>query len=130
MTGNDPVSASEVDWESYLCEDEMLPASNWEEDFLKYKARMMDHPGYKGIFEDYEQQDSRGSEDKLWYPHEPNHLSNAEMEGASSSSQLEDPTKICYGMVSNFSPHFILQLYIKGTELEILTSVDRSKMSV
>jgi hypothetical protein len=115
LTSNNPDSASEVDWESYLCEDKMLPASNWEEDFLNYKVGMMDHPGYKGIFEDYEQQRSGESGDKPWYPHDPNHSSNAEMEEAPGPSLLEDQTKICYGMVSSFFPHFILRLYIKGT---------------
>jgi hypothetical protein len=45
-----PESASEVDWESFLCEDaEMLPASNWEAEFLKHKAKVMAVFDYRGL---------------------------------------------------------------------------------
>lgn len=76
-------SAFEDDWEFFLCENEMLPASNWEDGFLKYKARMMGEP-----------------EDDPWSPCDPENSLDAEMEGVVVTSQLEEQIKICYGMVS------------------------------
>ena len=102
LPNNSADSASEVDWESFLCEDEMLPASNWEEEFPKYKARMMDHYGYKGIIEDEEQHRLKECEDEPWNRYNPENFMDAEMEGITVTNQLEDQIKICYGMVSIF----------------------------
>jgi hypothetical protein len=98
-------SASEVDWEFFLREDGMLPASNWEDEFLKHKARMMDHYGYKGIIEDDPEQAPQAPgepENKPWDPCDPKKILDAEMEGVVITSPLEEQIKICYGMVSRF----------------------------
>jgi hypothetical protein len=104
-------SAFEDDWKFFLCEDQMLPASNWADEFLKYKARMMDHYGYKGIIEDDTEQGPGELEDEPWYPCDPEAFLDAEMEGIVVTSQLEEQIKICYGMVSRgfFSLLFVLQ---------------------
>ena len=91
--------AFEVDWKFFLREDEMVPVSNWEDEFLKHKSRMMDHYGYKGIIEDDPEQAPGEPEDEPWYPCDPENSLDADMEGVVITSQLEEQIKICYGMV-------------------------------
>jgi hypothetical protein len=96
-------SASEVDWGSFLCLDELLAPSNWEEEFVKHKEKMMAHPyGYKGLVDDDGWQESAESEDEPWYPYDPENMLNqdSEMKGVILTSEIEGQTKICYGMVS------------------------------
>jgi hypothetical protein len=99
-----PESASEVDWESFLCEDEMLPPSNWEAEFLKHKTKIMDRYSYKGLMQDEEQSESGDGDDEPWYPYDPEDVLNldfeSKMDGISFAGGLQGQNAICYGMVS------------------------------
>jgi hypothetical protein len=104
LPSNRPESASEVDWESFLCEDEMLPPSNWEAEFLKHWANIMDGYSYKGLIQDEQRSKSGAGGDEPWYPYDPEDVLNpdfeSDMDGISITGRLEGQNTICYGMVS------------------------------
>jgi hypothetical protein len=100
-----PDSASEVDWESFLCEDsEMLPPSNWEAEFLKHQERIMDRSSYKGWIQDKEHFASEDLEDAPWYPYDPEDVLlpdfRSEVHAKSLANGFEEQNTICYGVVS------------------------------
>ena len=97
-------SASEVDWEAFVHEDEMLPPSNWEEEFRRHKDRLMDRYSYKGLIEAEVEPDLGNGEDEPWYPYDPEDVLNAyldpEMDGVVLTDRTDGQATICYGMVS------------------------------
>jgi hypothetical protein len=103
-------SAFEVDWKSFICEDEMLPPSNWEEKSL-YRY------SYEGLVGDEEQQELGESEDEPWLPYDPGYVLDleSEMDGITPTGRLEVQTKICYGMVSILLA-FMLRRHIRVQE--------------
>lgn len=82
----------------------MLPASNWEEEFLKHKAKLMDRYSYKGLIEAEELGESGDSKDEPWYPYDPENILDpylqSEMDGVTLTDGGEGQAKICYGIVS------------------------------
>ncbi|KAH0538029.1 hypothetical protein FGG08_005341 [Glutinoglossum americanum] len=135
LSSSRPESASEVDWESYLCEDEMLPPSNWEAEFLEHRAEEMDHYSYKGLIQDEEQPGSGDGEDEPWYPYDPEDMLNqdfeSEMDGISFTGGLEGQNIICYGMIHKVrvkvlpqAPEFLGRLQIAQANSETLEQQD------
>jgi hypothetical protein len=97
-----PESASDIDWGAFLWEKEMLPATNWEEEFLKREVNLMDHSSYKGLAEAEAPEESGDSQDQPWYPYDPANIVEvhieSEVDGEKFPDRAED--KICYGIVS------------------------------
>ncbi|KAH8800404.1 hypothetical protein F5884DRAFT_810212, partial [Xylogone sp. PMI_703] len=92
----------EIDWEAFLLEDEMLPPSNWEKEFLKHKEKMLSRYGYKGLFENDEQEEMN-SEDQPWYPYDLSEIENlvpdCKVDGVTFVGAQNGESKLCYGMV-------------------------------
>lgn len=110
-------SASEVDWESLLCEDiEMLPPSNWEADFLVHQAQIMARSDYRGLrYDDLNQSNGDDdSGDEPWHPYDSESMlvdGQTELHIDSANEEPEGEKIVCYGVVSvlaNFSYKFIL----------------------
>jgi hypothetical protein len=97
-------NASDIDWDAFLWEKEMLPASNWEEEFLKHKAKFIDGYSYKGLLEAQEPEESADSQDQPWYPYDPENVLDThlefEVDERKSTDEAQGQTKICYGIVS------------------------------
>jgi hypothetical protein len=97
-----PESASDIDWGAFLWEKEMLPATNWEEEFLKHQANLMDHSSYKGLAEAEAPEESGDCQDQPWYPYDPANIVEVHIESEVDGEQFPDGAedKICYGIVS------------------------------
>jgi hypothetical protein len=97
-----PESAADIDWDAFLLEKEMLPPSNWEEEFLNHKAKLMDRYSYKGLVEVEVPEESGDSQNQPWYPYDPANIVDAhcvsEVDGGKFPDGVEG--KICYGIVS------------------------------
>jgi len=97
-------NASDIEWDAFLWEKDMLPASNWEEEFLEHKARFMSYYNYKGLVEGEEREESEDGEDLPWYPYDPETVLDpnleSDMEGVAFTEGGGGDAKICYGMVS------------------------------
>jgi len=94
-------SASEVDWEAFLYDEQMLPSSNWEAEFLKHEAVMLDNYSYKALI--YSDEESRLGycDDDPWYPHDPERVLRAGCESeVAATSEIDGSVIICYGIVS------------------------------
>jgi hypothetical protein len=97
-----PESASDIDWDAFLWEKEMLPASNWEEEFLKHEAKLTDRYSYKGLVEVEAPEESGDSQDQPWYPYDPANIVDAHCVSEVDGEKFPDGAegKICYGIVS------------------------------
>jgi hypothetical protein len=102
-----PESTSDIKRDDFLWEEGMLSASHWEEEFqefLKHKAKLMDHYSYKGLIATEESEYPGDSENQLWYPYDPDNVLNTDL-GSEVDEQIstEGPggqANICYGIVS------------------------------
>jgi hypothetical protein len=82
----------------------MLPASNWEEEFLKHKAKHTDRYSYRGLVEAEEPEDPGNGQDQVWYPYDPENVLDTHLESKvdeeSSTDGADGQVNICYGIVS------------------------------
>lgn len=99
-----PDSTFEVEWDSFVCEDgNLLPPSNWEEDFLMHKAKIMNTYSYKGWVLGDEKDETGDMQDVPWHPYDPDEILDAEFEDEScqiSGREVGTTAKLCYGVVS------------------------------
>lgn len=113
-----PESASEDDWDMFIYQDEMAPASNWEEEFKKHKADMLERFNYRGLVDD-DMCDSNNLQDEPWHRYDPGSLSivgaTLQEEALPASVGFE---MICYGMVN------ILNTFLIHTDLKLTLSLD------
>jgi hypothetical protein len=99
-----PDSGSDFEWDSFICEDsEMLPASNFEEEFLLHRAKLMGSFTYKGWIQDEDVDEAEDPNDAPWYPCDPDNGLVPESGGDShmdvSGTNPEESHLMCYGMV-------------------------------
>lgn len=106
----------------------MLPASNWEEEFLKHEARLMDRYSYEGLVEVEASEVSGDSQDQPWYPYDPANIVDAHFISELDGEKFPDVAegKICYGIVS-FSISSILYNYgsTRRTESQYFAGLSR-----
>ncbi|TVY44221.1 DNA repair protein [Lachnellula occidentalis] len=83
---SEPQTIPEFDWDYYLYNEQILPSSNWEADFLKHKSDIMSRYSYKGLIN-----------------YDINLKLASDMEEVAFTGESEEPTltRLCYGMIHN-----------------------------
>jgi hypothetical protein len=107
LSTNTPESTSDIKRDDFLWEEGMPSTSHWEEEFqefLKHKAKLMDHYSYKGLVAAEESEDPGDSQNQLWYPYDPDNVLDtqlgSEVDEETSTDGAAGQANICYGIVS------------------------------